>query len=156
MPDVHVVDELVRLAQVNRDAEAGFGTAANEVRNSELETLFSRYAKQHATFSAELQTEIRRLDGDPSSSGSLGGTLRRGWMDFKAAVSGHSSAALLASCQGIEEHAEAAYAEAADALPTGQTHTLIEKHRKQIAEIRTHLCRLVNETKDGVEFQQNE
>lgn len=151
-----MIDHLNHLIEINRDAEAGFRTAAENVRNSELETIFTGYAKQHAKFAAELQQEIERLGGNYTESGTAGGAMHRGWMDLKSALTGHSAAPMLASCESGEQSAEVAYAEAADANPTGQTRTLIEKHHQQIKEFHTRLCRLVSETKDGVDFQTNE
>ena len=150
------LDHLNHLVQINKDAEAGFRTAAENIRNSELETLFNGYAKQHANFAAELQQEIKRLGGTFSDSGTLGGALHRGWLDLKSTLSGHSAAAILASCETGEESAEAAYSRAADANPSGQVHTLIDKHWQQIQGFHTHLCRLIGETKDGIDFQKNE
>lgn len=150
------IDDLNHLIEINRDAEAGFRTAAENIRNTELETLFGNYSGQHAKFVAELQREIERLGGNYTESGTVGGALHRGWMDLKSAVSGHSSAAMLTSCQSGEESAVAAYDRATDANPTGQTHTLLTKHRQQIDEFCTRLTRLVKETKDGVEFPANE
>ncbi len=152
----NTIDELNHLVRVNRDAEAGFGAAAENVKNSELETLFTGYAKQHAKFAAELQEEVEHLGGNSSDAGTLGGALHRGWMDLKSAVSGHSAAAMLKSCESGEESAESAYLDAAGSHPTGQTHALIDKHLEQIKAFRTRLARLVGETKDGVEFQKNE
>jgi uncharacterized protein (TIGR02284 family) len=156
MAENNTLDGLNRLIQVNKDAETAFHAASENVKNSELDSLFDGYAKQHAKFAAELEQEIQRLGGNFSESGTLGGALHRGWMDLKSTLSGHSAAAILESCQAGEESAEVAYADAADEYPGGQTYTLIEKHRQQIKEFRTRLTRLVGETKDGVEFQTNE
>lgn len=147
---------LHHLASVNKDTEAALHAAAGQVQNTELESLFTNYAKQHAKFLAELQTEIGRLGGKPSDSGTVGGAIERGWQDLKATVTGHSAASLLSSCENQELHAEVAYDEVVRANPTGQTHTLIEKHFQQIKGFRTRLTRLVGETKDGVDFQKNE
>ncbi len=152
----NMIDQLNHLVHINEDAEAGFRAAAEDVKNSELETLFSGYAKQHAKFVAELQQEMERLGGNFSGTGTLGGALHRGWMDLKSTLSGHSAAAILTSCENGEESAEIAYSDAAEANPTGQTRTLIERHRQQIKEFRTRLARLVGETKDGMDFQENE
>jgi len=150
------VDHLNHLIAINKDAEAGFRTAAENVRNSEIETLFSGYASQHGRFVTELIAEVERLDGDPSDSGTFGGALHRGWLDVKSALSGHSAGSMLAACETAEQSAESAYLDAAEAITAGQTHTLIEKHREQIKAFRTRLVRLVGEVKDGVEFQKNE
>lgn len=156
MPTNDFIPGLNHLVEINKDAEDGFRNAAQSIRNSELETLFAGYAKQHAKFAAEVQQEIDRLGGRPTESGTLGGALHRGWMDLKSALSGHSAAAILASCESGEQSAVAAYIEAADANPTGQIGALVEKHLQQIQGFHTRLCRLVGETKDGVEFPQNE
>lgn len=150
------LDLLNHLVRINKDAEAGFFTAAENIQNSELETLFSKYAKHHAKFAAELQAEIERLGGTYSDSGTLGGALHRGWLDLKSTLSGHSAAAILTSCETGEDSAEAAYTEAADTHPTGQTLALIDNHLEQIRQFRTRLCRLIGETKDGVQFPKNE
>ncbi len=151
-----IIDGLNHLIHINKDAEEGFLTAAEQTENSELETVFGSYAKQHARFAGELQKEIERLGGTFSDSGTVGGALHRGFMDVKSVLSGHSAKGILASCESGEESAESAYLDAADENPTGQIHTLIEKHRAEIKECRTRLARLVGEIKDGVEFQKNE
>jgi uncharacterized protein (TIGR02284 family) len=150
-----LIDQLNQLVHINRDAEAGFLAAAENVKNSELETLFSGYARQHGKFLVELQQEITRLDGSFSESGTFGGALHRGWMDLKSTLSGRSAASLLKSCENGERSAEVAYSEAAKLESRGQTHTLIEKHWEQIKGFLTRLARLVGETKDGLDFQDN-
>lgn len=156
MADNRMIDHLNHLVHINKDAEAGFRTAAENVKNSEIETLFRKYATQHGKFAGELRDEIERLGGSPSDSGTLGGTLHRSWMDVKATLAGHSAGSMLRSCATGEESAEAAYAEAADPNPTGRAHTLIEKHREQISGFRARLNKLVGEIKDGIDFQSNE
>ncbi len=150
------VDDLNHLIKINKDAEAGFRTAVANVKNTELETLFGGYATQHRKFVAELQQEIERLGGTYAESGTAGGALHRGWMDLKSAISGDSAAAMLTSCQTGEESAAAAYEDASDANPSGQTHSLLENHRRQIQEFCVRLTRLVQETKNGLEFPANE
>ncbi len=156
MANDNKIEHLNHLIRINQDAEAGFHSAAGKVQNSELDSVFTGYAKQHAKFAAELQEEIERLGGEPSPAKGIGSSLHHGFNDLKAALSGHSPAALLASCESGEESAEIAYTDAADGNPTGQIHALIDKHRKQIIEIRKRLARLVGETKSGFEFQKNE
>lgn len=152
----HTVDQLNHLVRINQDAEAGLRTAAETIQNSELETLFSGYAKQHAKFAAELQEEIKHLGENVSGSGTLGGAVHRGWMELKSTLSGHSAHSLLTSCERGEESAEIAYTDAVDTITTGQMHTLIEKQRQQIQGFRTRLARLAGETKEGLDFPRNE
>jgi uncharacterized protein (TIGR02284 family) len=147
---------LNHLVEINKDAEAGFVTAAENVKNSELESLLTGYAKQHAKFASELQDEVERLGGKPPDSGTVGGAVHRGWMDVKSAFTGGSAAAMLSACENGEQSADSAYLDAEDTISSGQTHTLLTKQREQISAFRTRLTRLLGEIKDGVEFQKNE
>jgi uncharacterized protein (TIGR02284 family) len=156
MANDRTIDQLNHLIGINKDAEAGFRTAEENVKNTEIQTLFSGYAVQHARLAAQLHSEIERLGGEPIDSGTLGGTLHRGWMDVKSALSGHSVGSMLAACQTEEESAEAAYLDAIDLNPSGQTHTLLEKHCEQIKGFRTRIGRLLGEIKNGFDFQKTE
>ena len=147
---------LQHLAAINKDAEAALRTAAENVKNSEIESLFIGHPKKHAKIPADLQPEIERLGGKPSESGTVGGAIERGWMDLKSALTGNSAAAMIASCENGELHAEVAYSDATKVHPTGTTRKLIEKHHEQILGFHKRLVRLSGETKDGVDFQKNE
>ena len=155
MSDKRVFDQLNHLVVVNNDAEAGFLTAAKNVRNSEIQTLFEGYSSRHAALSAEIQDQVERLGESPSDSGSLGGSLTRGWMDLKATLTGHSVGSMLSACENGEQTAESAYLDALDVITSGKVHTLLQKHCEEIKGFRTRLARLTQEMKDGVEFQKN-
>ncbi len=154
--DNSILDPVDRLVHVNRDCTASFRAAAEHCRNSEMETMFSRYGGQHAGFASELELELERLGGRLSEEGGLGTTLHHGWEELKAALSGNSIFSMLKACHEQEEMAEVRYADAADAKPTGRTQALLAKQREQIREMRAHLHRLIDEMKDGTEFQTNE
>ncbi len=156
MDNSKVLDYLNHLIEINKDAEAGFLTAAENLKNSELESTVTGYAKQHAKFALELQREVDRLGGKPEKAGTAGGALHRGWIDFKAALTRHSPKPILTACESGEDSALAAYADAEAGISTGQTFNLLQKQREQITAFKTRLWRLINEIKDGVEFQQNE
>ena len=156
MGNSYLIEQLNQLIRVNKDAEAGFRTAAENVRNSEIETLFSGYAARHAQFAAELSEEVKRSGENPADSGTFGGTLNQGWLGIKSALSGHSASSMLTACEDGEQSAESAYVDAGGVITTGRTHALIEKHCREIKGFRTRLARLVGEVKDGVEFQKNE
>lgn len=151
-----IVDHLSRLVEINKNSEEGFLNAAKIVKNSELETQFNDYARQHAKFAAELQAQIEHLGGNAPDHGTAGGALHRGWMDLKSALTGNSAAAILSSCESGEDSALAAYDQAEADISTGHVFTLLQKQREQITGFRTRLERLVGETKQGVDFQKNE
>ena len=156
MEDSKILDHLNHLIEINKDAEAGFLNAAENLKNSELETTVAGYAKQHAKFAAELQREVERLGEKPTDTGTAGGAVHRGWIDLKAALTGHSPKPILSACESGEDSALAAYAAAEADLSTGQTFNLLQKQREQITAFKTRLWRLINEMKDGLEFPKNE
>jgi uncharacterized protein (TIGR02284 family) len=151
-----IVERLTHLMELNNDAEAGFRKAAENVRNTQIESLFSGYAIQHAAFASQLHLEIERLGGKPAESGTIGGTLQRGWMDVKAGLTGNSASAMLTAVQTAEQSMESHYLDALKVDHHGQIHTLLEKQCRQVKEYLTHINRLVGEMKDGAGFQKNQ
>lgn len=151
-----LLDHLNHLVLINKDAEEGFLNAAKNVKNSELESQFTDYARQHARFAAELQAEIERLGANPPDRGTAGGALHRGWMDLKSALTGNSAEAMLSSCESGEDSALAAYDQAEADIGTGRTFTLMQKQREQVTAFKTRLGRLIDQAKNGIEFPKNE
>jgi uncharacterized protein (TIGR02284 family) len=151
-----VVNRLNELVEVSKDGQHGFETAARDVRNSELETMFNGFAKQRAAFALELQQEIERLGGNPADSGHLGGPLHRGWINLKAALSGGEAGPVIAACESGDDSAVASYSRVVDSDISGQTRVVVEKQYKQIQEALVRLRRLKAEIKDGTHFPKNE
>jgi uncharacterized protein (TIGR02284 family) len=107
-----VISTLNNLIETCKDGQEGFRNAAENVKDSELKAVFNRYAQERGQFATELQAQVRRLGGDPEKSGSMAGSLHRGWMNVKAAVTGGSEAAILNAAESGEDTAKRAYEEA--------------------------------------------
>jgi uncharacterized protein (TIGR02284 family) len=150
------ISELNGLIRTCKDGELGYTSAAADVRNTELESVFTKYAKQRGQFAHELQTEVERLGGKPGDSGTTGGTLLRGWMDLKSALTSGNGAAVIATCETGEEVAVAAYDWVVNLDISGQTRALVEKQCKSIKEAFARLLRLKTENAAGTEFQKND
>jgi uncharacterized protein (TIGR02284 family) len=144
---IHHLNDLIRTC---RDGELGYRSAEEAVKNTQLETVFAGYAKQRAGFARKLQAEVERLGGDPTASGTVTGTLYRGWMDVKSALSGGSGAAIVASCETGEDSAAAAFETVVNMDISGQTKLLVETQWNQIKEAHLHMQRLKEE-----QFQNN-
>ncbi len=156
MTQDETIDQLNELIEVSKDGEEGFQTAAENIRNTELETMFRGYAKQRADFARELRTEVDRLGGSPRESGNLGAAVHRGWMNLRSALSGGEPGSLVAACESGEDSALAAYDRAARTNMTGRSRSLIEKQLQQVRETHTRLARLKSELADGTRFPKNE
>jgi len=126
-----VVDELI---QTCRDGEQGFRNAAEAVEDPAAQRLFRTYADQRAQFAAELQAEASRLGGDPERSGSIAGTLHRGWMDVKSAATGGRLSSIAAEAERGEDSAKKAYEKALRASLPPDLHALVERQHAQVKQ----------------------
>jgi|SRR5580692_5328611 uncharacterized protein (TIGR02284 family) len=148
--------ELNGLIRTCKDGELGYRTAAADVRNTELETIFAEYSKQRGQFARKLKVEVERLGGDAEGAGSMSGTLLRGWMDFKSALTRGNGAAILATCETGEEVAVAAFEWVVNLDISGQTRSLVVRQSKIIKEAHARLLRLKAEEATGARFQKND
>ncbi len=144
------------LIETCKDGENGYRTAEEQVRNTQLETVFAGYSKQRAQFARELQAEVERLGGTPTDSGTLAAALHRGWMDLKSALSGGDGASIVAACETGEDSAQAAFEKVVNMDISGETRTLVEKQWHKIQEAHTRMLRLKEETATGADFQKND
>lgn len=107
-----IISMLNGLIETCKDGQEGFKQAAEGVDNSQLKSLFYELGQQRSQFVGELQSLVRELGGDPEKSGSIAGTIHRGWINIKSAVTGHDEAAILNECERGEDVAKNAYKDA--------------------------------------------
>jgi uncharacterized protein (TIGR02284 family) len=112
MNNNQVISILNNLIETCKDGQEGFQTAAENIRNSEFRRLFNIFAQQRAQFVTELQGEAHRLGGDVQKTGSFAGTIHRGWMNLKGAVTRGDESAIVTECQRGEEAAVETFQEA--------------------------------------------
>lgn len=136
MPETNLetVGTLNRLVQICTDAEAGYRTAAECVRNRDLHDLFEAQANQRALFSVDLQNAIRALGETPVASGSLVGALLRGWTNIKSLLINCDELAILAECRRSDELAQQAYDEALRLGVPPDVQAILERQHARIEE----------------------
>ena len=132
-PNKDVIDVLNDLIEYSKDGEKGFKASAEDVKNSDLKAFFAQRAGDCANAAGELQSEVRRLGGDPETSTSISGDLHRGWVNLKSMVTGKDEEAVLNEVERGEDHALKAYKEAREKLvklgrsASDMTYNLVEK-----------------------------
>lgn len=109
-----IVSTLNGLIETCKDGQMGFKEASEGVERTDLKSFFSECSVQRSQFAGELQALVRTLGGDPEKSGSIAGSLHRGWINIKAAVTGKDEGAILNECERGEDSAKNAYKEALD------------------------------------------
>jgi len=98
------------LIEINNDRYEGYKTAADETKDSDLNTLFTRFSQQSRGFAHELQKFVKPEDAVKDET-TNSGKLYRVWMDLKAALTGKDRKGILASCEFGEDAAKKTYDE---------------------------------------------
>jgi len=112
------VSTLNSLIETCKDGQKGFTEAAEALQSAAIKATFLEYARERAQMAAELQAEVRRLGGDPDKSGSMSGSIHRGWINLKSAITGADDHAIVAEAERGEDVAKAAYESAlTESLP---------------------------------------
>lgn len=144
-----VISTLNNLIETCKDGQEGFRTAAEGVKNAELQTLFNTYSQQRAQFAAELQNEVRRLGGDPEKTGSVAATLHRGWIDIKSTVTGEDEGAVISECERGEDSAVRNYKDAiAEGLPA-DVGSIVERQYGAVQEAHDRIRALERASSAG-------
>ena len=120
MDNSTAISTLNNLIQTCHDGENGFRLAADAAKTPHVKTLFERFSRQRAEMARELEAQVRKLGGSPSTGGSVTGAAHRGWINIKSLVTGGDEAAIIAEAERGEDAATEAFAAALkDALPAG-------------------------------------
>lgn len=117
-----------------KDGVEGFNDAAEGVERSDLKSMFQEYAAERQQFASELQSLVQTLGGDPEDSSSFAGTLHRGWINIKSAITGGDEAAILNECERGEDSAKKAYKDALEQnLPSHVRDTVQTQYERVLA-----------------------
>lgn len=103
------ISTLNGLIETSMDGEEGFRLAAEGITDRHVKEVFQQYSAQRAQFVRELQKQVEKVGGAPETSGSLAGTLRRGWLNIKTVVIGKDDRAIIAEAERGEDAAKAAF-----------------------------------------------
>ncbi len=79
-------EKLNTLLEKTYDAEKGFKTASENVKNTALKNYFKQKANERYQFGHELKTEIKSYGQEVDKGGSLTGKAHRTWMDIKSFI----------------------------------------------------------------------
>jgi uncharacterized protein (TIGR02284 family) len=127
-----IIAVLNGLIETCKNGEEGFRTAAEGVTDQQVKTAFAKFARDRWGMARELQDEVQGLGGDPETSGTVTGSVHRGWINIKSLVTGRDDQKIIAEAERGEDIAKASYAQAlAEPLPA-QVRALIERQAEQV------------------------
>lgn len=133
MTNEDVISTLNGLIEINKDGQEGFKEAAEGVQNADLKTSFYEFSQQRSQFAGELQNAVRELGGDPENAGSFSGTIHRGWINIKSAVTGQDDTAILNEAERGEDAAKAAYKSALETELPANVKDIVQKQSSAIS-----------------------
>ncbi len=100
---------LATLIEICEDGREGFETAAGALEEPTIKRELMDFSRQRAEFVRQLQGGVAELGETPPTSGSISGTLHRGWINLRSIVSTRDNHAVLTECERGEDVAVAAY-----------------------------------------------
>jgi uncharacterized protein (TIGR02284 family) len=110
----------------------GFRTAAEGLTDPQVKSVFGQFARERGQMARELQDEVRGLGGNPEHSGSVSGSVHRGWINIKSVVTGKDDQRIIAEAERGEDVAKAAFENALkEPLPT-QVQALVQRLSVQV------------------------
>ena len=132
--DEKAIGALNKLTEICKDGQNGFSEAADAIANPVIKSELLVFAGQRGEFAGQLQQQVRALGGKSEKSGSAAGAMHRGWIDLRAAISGHDEYAVLAECERGEDVAKHTYEEILNGrdLPA----TLVPQVERQYGQIK--------------------
>src|ERR1700735_5617165 len=106
---INVIEDLIETC---KDGQKGYQDAASHVKRTDLKTFFNEQSLERPRFAGELEAELIRLGKpDKKVSGSVGGSLRRAWIDTKVSLGGGDKT-ILESVEAGEDTAKESYQKA--------------------------------------------
>jgi len=127
---------------VCKDAEEGFRGAANAVKDSALKTVFEQYSSQRARFAQQLRTTVTSLGLKAEDSSAVLGSLHRGWIVLKGALTGHSEHQILEETERGEDLSVSRYREAlSQQLPT-ELRSMLEAQYQDVQQAHNKIKQL--------------
>lgn len=134
-----ILNDVIEMCQ---NGQEGFTAAASAVSDAHLRKILGEFAEQRAQFTLQLQSLVKKMGGEPETSGSAAGVLHRSWMGLKSALTGGSEPAILDECARGDETALETYRNALGHDLPAPARELLDSQRLQIEEVRGQIAQL--------------
>lgn len=145
MAEREVISTLNNLIETCRDGEQGFRTAAENLKDGQVKSLFRDLASERAQMAEELTQQVRQLGGTPEEGGSISGAAHRGWTNVKGAVTGSDDKSIIAEAERGEDVAVSTYRSALEAPLPANVHDVIERQYSHVKEAHDRVRALEQE-----------
>lgn len=144
-----VLDVLNNLIECCRDGEYGFRECAEQAQRQDLKTLFNLRAQDCSRGAQELQELVRDCGGTPEDSGSMLGSVHRGWVSMKASLSTYDDKAVLEEAERGEDNALARYRKALQKNLPQQVRDVVQRQCDGVQRNHDQVKMLRDQTRDN-------
>jgi len=127
------VSTLNGLIETLMDGKNGFESAAGNVKDPTVKSVFNEFSRQRAALATELQAHVKQLGGDAEKSGSASAAVHRGWIDLKKALGGGEKSILNEAERG-EDVAVKAYQKALEEPLSPDVEGVVRRQYSQVKE----------------------
>jgi uncharacterized protein (TIGR02284 family) len=132
------------LIETCKDSQEGFHSAAERMKDPESHTLFLKFYLQRAEFAGVLQSEVMRIGGEPTTSGSAGGAIHRGWVNLMTALAADSDHAILEQAELGEEATLRNYIEALRKKLPSDLQSIVSRQHREIQQAHNAIWDLLD------------
>lgn len=149
MDNDDVISVLNNLIETCEDGVRGFRDATQAIGSARAKEVFNTRIEYIERAESDLKAAVRRLGGDPEDRGSATGALHRGWLNLKAAITGHDDEAILAECDRGENAAVERYEDALEKELPPEIRLLVDKQYRGTLQNRDRIRELHQSMKGG-------
>ena len=133
------------LLQTLEDGKAGYEKGAEKLDSTdapELAPTFRKYRDQRAAFATELQSLAQQYGDQLDESGSVAGTLHRGWLTLKDALAGSKPDGVLDAAEQGEDHAVAEFKKALSNGVSPELRSVVQRQFEGVKAAHDEIRRL--------------
>lgn len=138
------------LIETLEDGKAGFTKAAERLADTDRADLaprFHEFAAQRGRFADELRELAAQYGDRIDEEGSLAGSLHRGWMAIKDAVTGDGAEQVLGAAEQGEDHAKSEYDDALAEDLSPYLRTVVERQQRDVVSAHDEVRALRDQAK---------
>lgn len=141
------IDVLQDLVETCRDGEYGFQQCAEHAQRADLRTMFQQRVEDCRRGAEQLQEQIRSLGGHVPEGGSVLGSIHRGWVATRAAMTSYDDKAMLEEAERGEDNALARYRKALQKPLPEHVRQIVQKQCDGVQRNHDEVKRLRNEVR---------
>ncbi|MGO9261048.1 MAG: PA2169 family four-helix-bundle protein [Bryobacteraceae bacterium] len=127
---------------VCRDAEQRFRGASAAAPTPALKNLFAQLSLEHGEFAGELLQAGRSMGMDIPDSSGVGGTLHSGWIEIKAALSGHDERQIVEQAAHGEEICLTGYRQALAMSLADEVRAILQRQAARVQQAHNQILSL--------------